>query len=52
MERKVYLEPKEVERLEQAAGYVRDRLLIRLLFRLGCPLLGLAFVFQRHPWLG
>jgi integrase/recombinase XerD len=36
LERKVYLEPKEVERLEQAAGYVRDRLLIRLLFRLGC----------------
>lgn len=33
---KAYLEPKEVERLEQAAEYLRDRLLIRLLFQLGC----------------
>jgi integrase/recombinase XerD len=29
---KAYLEPDEVERLEQAAEYLRDRLLIRLLF--------------------
>ena len=33
---KTYLEPEEVERLEEAAAYLRDRLLIRLLFRLGC----------------
>ncbi len=33
---KAYLEPEEVERLEQAAEYLRDRLLIRLLFHLGC----------------
>ena len=33
---KAYLEPEEVERLEQASEYLRDRLLIRLLFHLGC----------------
>jgi integrase/recombinase XerD len=33
---KTYLEPQDVERLEEAAEYDRDRLLIRLLFRLGC----------------
>ena len=33
---KTYLEPEEVELLEKAATNVRDRLLIRLLFRLGC----------------
>lgn len=33
---KAYLEPNEIERLEGAAGYLRDRLLIRLLFHLGC----------------
>ena len=33
---KTYLEPEEVARLEEAAEYVRDRLLIRVLFRLGC----------------
>jgi integrase/recombinase XerD len=33
---KAYLEPDEVERLEKAAEYLRDRLLIRLLFHLGC----------------
>ncbi len=33
---KAYLEPVEVERMEQAAEYLRDRLLIRLLFHLGC----------------
>ncbi|MDP2948250.1 MAG: tyrosine-type recombinase/integrase [Chloroflexota bacterium] len=31
-----YMGPEEVERLEQAAAYLRDRLLIRLLFHLGC----------------
>jgi len=31
-----YLEPKEVELMEEAASCVRDRLLIRLMFRLGC----------------
>lgn len=33
---KTYLEPEEIERLEQAATNLRDRLLIRLLFHLGC----------------
>jgi len=33
---KVYLEPNEVEQLEKATTNLRDRLLIRLLFRLGC----------------
>lgn len=33
---KVYLEPSDVARLEEAATNLRDRLLIRLLFRLGC----------------
>ena len=33
---KAYLEPDEVERLELAAEYLRDKLLIRLLFHLGC----------------
>jgi len=33
---KAYLEPDEVARLEKAATNIRDRLLIRLLFHLGC----------------
>ncbi len=33
---RAYLDDQEVVRLEGAAGYVRDRLLIRLLFHLGC----------------
>lgn len=33
---KAYLEPQEVTILESAARYLRDKLLIRLLFRLGC----------------
>ena len=33
---KVYVESEEVVRMEQAATNLRDRLLIRLLFRLGC----------------
>lgn len=33
---KTYLEAEEVDRLEAAADSQRDRLLIRLLFRLGC----------------
>ena len=33
---KAYLEPQEVEQLEEAAEYLRDKLLIRLTFRLGC----------------
>lgn len=33
---KTYLEPDEVKRLEEAATCFRDKLLIRLLFRLGC----------------
>ncbi len=33
---KAYLEIDEVEKLENAASYLRDRLLIRLLFHLGC----------------
>ena len=33
---KAYLEPSEVEQLERATTNLRDRLLIRLLFHLGC----------------
>jgi len=33
---KAYLTPEEVKELEEAAEYLRDKLLIRLLFRLGC----------------
>ena len=33
---KTYLEPKEIERIEQAAECLRDILLVRLLTRLGC----------------
>lgn len=33
---KTYLDPEEVERMAQAATCVRDRLLIRVLFWLGC----------------
>ncbi len=33
---KAYLETEEIARLEGVAGYVRDKLLIRLLFHLGC----------------
>ena len=33
---KAYLEPAEIEKLEEAAQYLRDRLLVRLLFHLGC----------------
>jgi hypothetical protein len=42
---KTYLEPDEIQRLEDAARYLRNRLLIRLLFRLGCRIsevLGIA----------
>ena len=42
---KTYLEPAEIERLEEAAEYLRDKLLIRLLFHLGCRIseaLGIA----------
>ncbi|MCJ7744460.1 MAG: tyrosine-type recombinase/integrase, partial [Dehalococcoidales bacterium] len=33
---KAYLEPEEVTMLEKAASNLRDKILIRLLFRLGC----------------
>ena len=33
---KTYLEPNEVGRIEQAAECLRDKLLVRLLARLGC----------------
>lgn len=33
---KTYLEPEDIELMERAASCDRDRLLIRLLFRLGC----------------
>jgi len=42
---KAYLEPDEIKLLEDSAGYLRDKLLIRLLFRLGCRIseaLGIA----------
>ena len=33
---KAYLEPDEIKRFENAATNLRDRLLIRVLFHLGC----------------
>jgi len=33
---KAYLEPNEIEQLENAATNLRDRLLVRLLFHIGC----------------
>jgi len=33
---KAYLEPQDVERMEEAATCLRDKLLVKLLFRLGC----------------
>ena len=33
---KAYLEPVDIELMERAASCLRDMLLIRLLFRLGC----------------
>ncbi|HEY33153.1 MAG TPA: tyrosine-type recombinase/integrase [Dehalococcoidia bacterium] len=33
---KAYLEPTEIEQMELAAEYLRDKLLVRLLFHLGC----------------
>ncbi|MFC2032755.1 tyrosine-type recombinase/integrase [Chloroflexota bacterium] len=33
---KAYLEPAEIEMMERVTSFLRDRLLIRLLFRLGC----------------
>ena len=33
---KTYLEPNEVDRIEQAAECLRDKLLVRVLARLGC----------------
>jgi len=36
MAQKVYLEPEDVRLMERAAANLRDALLIRLLFRLGC----------------
>jgi integrase/recombinase XerD len=33
---KSYLEPEEINRMEQAASNLRDRLLIHLLFHVGC----------------
>lgn len=42
---KAYLEPIEIEKMEEAAEYQRDRLLIHLLFHLGCrvsEVLGIA----------
>jgi integrase/recombinase XerD len=33
---KAYLEPEEIKTMEMTADNLRDRLLVRLLFRLGC----------------
>ena len=33
---KAYLEPEEIAMMEQSASNLRDRILIRLLFHLGC----------------
>ena len=47
---KAYLEPDEVESLEKAATNLRDRLLIRLLFHLGCRISeALVIALQPRP---
>lgn len=33
---KTYLEAEDIEKMEEAADYLRDKLLVRLLFHLGC----------------
>jgi integrase/recombinase XerD len=33
---KAYIEPEEITLMEQAASNLRDKILIHLLFRLGC----------------
>ena len=33
---KTYLDPEELTLMEKVTSYLRDRILIRLLFRLGC----------------
>src|SRR5271157_213966 len=33
---KAYLEPEEIQKLENAAQFLRDKILIRILFYLGC----------------
>ena len=33
---KTYLEPKEIDEMEQKTSNLRDRLLVRLLYHLGC----------------
>lgn len=55
---KAYLEPDEITLIEEATTNLRDRLLIRLLFRLGCRIseaLALrvedvnSTVYRHHP---
>jgi len=36
MATKVYIDPEEVNLIEEAADYLRDKLLVRVVFRLGC----------------
>lgn len=45
---KAYLEPEEVKMLEDAAENLRDRLLIRVLFHLGCRISGVLNLEVRH----
>jgi integrase/recombinase XerD len=33
---KTYIGPEEIDQMEQSAEYLRDKILVRLLFRLGC----------------
>lgn len=33
---KIYLEPEDIQKMEDSAEYMRDQLLVRLMFRLGC----------------
>lgn len=43
---KTYLEPNEVELMGKVAACFRDRLLIRLLFRLGIIILAVALAWH------
>ena len=45
---KTYLEPKEIDRIEQAAECLRDKLLVRLLARLGCRVSEALGIFEEE----
>lgn len=45
---KTYLEPQEIEEMGKAATCIRDRLLVKLLFRLGCRVNEALGIEEKH----